>query len=68
MTVILGIIILVVLLTVVLLVASEPDASVRARQLEQRVRAAERQIHDIGCRTRKAIIEEARRQQRQGWL
>lgn len=66
MTVLFGIIILVVLLTVALLVASEPDVNVRARQLERRVRAAERQIHDIGHRTRKMLMEEARRQQRQG--
>lgn len=68
MTVLVGIIILTILLIAVFMVASEPDASVRARQLERRVRAAERQIHDIGCRTRKALMEEASRQKRQGWL
>ena len=68
MTVLFGIIILATLLLAVILVDHEPNESVRARHLERQIRAAERQIHDIGRRTRRALMEEARRQRRQDWL
>jgi hypothetical protein len=62
-----GIIILATMLVMVIFVDYEPDESARARQLERQIRAAERQIHDIGRRTRRALTEEARRQRRQDW-
>lgn len=60
-------IILTVVLALAFLAASVSDESVQARRLRRRVRAAERQIHDIGRRTRRALLEEAQRQRRQRW-
>jgi type II secretory pathway pseudopilin PulG len=57
----------VVLLTILILMVTEPDTSKRARQLDQRIREAQRQIDEIGRRTRKAILEEIRRQQGKPW-
>lgn len=68
MTVLFGVIIVATLLLAVILVDFEPDESKRVRQLERQIRAAERQIHDIGRRTRRALLEEARRQRRRDWL
>jgi hypothetical protein len=59
------IVVLLVALVVALALACAQDsaAQAHARQLDRRVRSAEQQIHEIGQRTRAAIIAEARRRQ-----
>ncbi len=56
----------VIIVAIVIARVRDSAAQTHARQLDQRVRSAERQIHEIGQRTRAAIIEEARRRQQQG--
>lgn len=72
MTVIIGISVVIAMIVFVVVVATviactqDSGAQAQARQLDQRVHAAERQIHEIGERTRASIIAEARRRQQQG--
>jgi hypothetical protein len=71
MTVI-GVIIALMLLVVIVAAAviasalERADVEARARQLDRRVHSAEHQIHEIGQRTREAIIAEAKRRQQHG--
>ena len=53
------------IIVVAVAIASVRGSAARAqeRQLDRRVRSAEQQIHEIGQRTRAAIIAEARRRQ-----
>jgi hypothetical protein len=53
----------IVLAGVILAIASNERAVGQERQLNARARSAEQQIHEIGERTRAAIIAEARRRQ-----
>jgi hypothetical protein len=68
---VIGVVIIAVILFVIVVVIALAGmgggaAQADARQLDRRVQSAERQIHEIGQRTREAIIAEARRRQRQG--
>lgn len=55
----------VVVLILAAVVAGRSDVDLRDEELNRRVRAAERQIREIGWRTRAAIIEEALRRNQQ---
>ncbi len=64
--IIIATIVLVVVVATVIACIWDSGAQAQARQLDHRVQSAEQQIHEIGQRTRAAIIEEARRRQQQG--
>jgi hypothetical protein len=54
----------VIVLTLVGVIAGRSGVDLQDEGLSQKVRAAERQIREIGWRTRAAIIEEAMRRNR----
>ena len=63
--IIIGAVLFIIVVAIAIASLRDTAGQTHARQLDQRVRSAERQIHDIGQRTRAAIIQEAERRQQQ---
>lgn len=60
--------VLVLVVVVVVVIARRQGAAEQGQERARQVQAAERRIHEIGERTRSAIIAEARRRQEQDKL